>query len=1135
MKRFFPLFFIILSSAIFAQDTVIVETLNFNMITQRKGKFVFPDNPNEFRKILMLYTLKCDTRTTHDQYPCGEWDYLTHNIVFKPTGEKDSTAKQHPFFKLGWESPTSLDYTTKKTTTSYQKKFYRMHLSAIDDEESFEIGTPSKEIVLSDTIGRIQMSISSKELRDFGLTKGNIDKLALYIKEHNNALMRIAIRIKNAPTGNLTDFTNYGFDTVFYSDFKFEKTGWQEFDFLKSYNWTGFSGIMIDIAYELISGSAPVLMFTEATNVLMTNQYDEYLNFKTPNDAVIFRKQPSDVYGAEKLTMEGWVRVDKWQAWNRVFGNSNTTLELGNNVGQIYCIVRNPDNTHGNARSVLTMGEWQHIAMVFNGSAQSNDDKLILYVNGQRKTLQFSGNIPNYTNLSFSPLSISGNGSATQSLFGAIDEVRFWNDALSEDDIRNWYNRKINPSHPKYSSLFVYFDFDDDNDLVTAKDKSINDFNGSLVGIPVRMKSNPMELKLDIIQSEYRPVLKFFRADYTKLLDSVIYNIVVDNPPLSIVKYKIENYNPVPYEIEYAWRAGYTYSYDGYGRIVDSVYNPKEKTIINDTLFYFNEPFDVVEQFEIGRFITPYGINLDLGPTGFTWVYDVTDYAPLLKDTVDFQAGNQQELIDVKFLFIRGTAPRDVLKIHQLWGPYRSYSYKSMSDNTSLSETEVKLLPQSKQFKVITRLSGHGHQSNDGNYPHCCEWKNNNHYLLVNGQQAANWNIWQTNDCALNPVYPQGGTWPGAREGWCPGDVVKDFNFEITKYITGATVNIDYDITKVPTNNLGMGNGNYIVNMHLIEYSDFKFNLDAEVYNVIMPSRDSLYSRKNPICSNPIVIVRNNGRDDIAALEFRYNVSGGKEEIYNWSGKLEPNEMMTVSLPVSGSQFWMGDGSNRFYVQVSLTGDEYSDNDSFISDFRMPDLYSGTVVIEYKTNNRPGDFIYNIKDILGNVVRNKSGLMANQVYKDTLNFDDGCYTFEFTDINNLGLSYWAYPAQGSGYVRFTDINGKPLRTFNPDCGRGYHYSFNLGDVTFVQTTGFDDFLQVFPNPSGDYIALLLTYAIGKAEINIIDVNGNILHKEIEDIAVNSDKKIQIKDLPKGIYFVRIINDKFNLTQKFIKR
>ena len=40
-------------------------------------------------------------------------------------------------------------------------------------------------------------------------------------------------------------------------------------------------------------------------------------------------------------------------------------------------------------------------------------------------------------------------------------------------------------------------------------------------------------------------------------------------------------------------------------------------------LEYFSEPFEVINRFEISRYITPYGINLTLGPEGWTWIYDV--------------------------------------------------------------------------------------------------------------------------------------------------------------------------------------------------------------------------------------------------------------------------------------------------------------------------------------------------------------------------------------------------------------------------------------------------------------------------------------------------------------------------------
>ncbi|MBK9193354.1 MAG: hypothetical protein IPM77_18730 [Crocinitomicaceae bacterium] len=67
----------------------------------------------------------------------------------------------------------------------------------------------------------------------------------------------------------------------------------------------------------------------------------------------------------------------------------------------------------------------------------------------------------------------------------------------------------------------------------------------------------------------------------------------------------------------------------------------------------YQDPFEIIIPFEIGRYITPYGIGFDLGPNGFTYVYDVTDYQSMLTGDVDFSAHNTQELIDVKFVFIQ--------------------------------------------------------------------------------------------------------------------------------------------------------------------------------------------------------------------------------------------------------------------------------------------------------------------------------------------------------------------------------------------------------------------------------------------------------------------------------------------------
>ena len=1138
MKQIFTLFIFLASAVIMtAQDTVTVQTLNFDMITRRRGIFKFPDDPSQFRKILMKYTLKCDPQTTHDQYACGEWDYLTFNIVYHPTGRYDSTRFEHPYFRLGWEAPDSLEYTSVPYYNVNQIAFYNRIVENVSDEKVFNIGSGNDDVQLSGDKGRIQFILSTKELKDYGLVKGDFNRMALNVKVPANTIYRFGIRLKNAPTGIYNSFVNFGFDTVYYFEVKFDTPGWKIFEFLKPFNWTGFSGLMFDLSYQKISGTdEPVLSGFPVAKSARAEGEDRYMQFGGLNDYVEIKNKINQLYGSSKFTFEGWVNVKDWRSWNRIMGNEKTEIQLGDKTGQIYCFVRNSDNTYGNAQSAITLNDWYHIAMVFDGTKQTNEEKLKLFINGQPRSMVYSGVLPSSTSNAYSPFSITGAYSAVPPLMGNIDEVRLWNEAINDSVIAGWYNRKIDNTHPSYGSLSAYYSFDSDTGVVLSDDAGGN-HPGALLGSPQWMDFSPMMLFKNVVLSRPVPEMKLYQGTYTSYLGTFVVNRSIKVPPVSIIKYKIENYKPVPFDISYVWRAGYSYKFDTSGKKIDSVFHPKENTINNYKLSYYGEPFEVKYPYEIGRYITPYGINLDLGPDGFTWYYDVTDYAPILKGNVDFEAGNQQELIDVKFLFIKGTPPRDVLSIKEPWGQYAACSYKDLSGDLKLSATKIQLNPDAKQFKLTTRLTGHGHASNDGNYPHCCEWKDNTHYLLVNGVEFANWHIWQTNDCALNPVYPQGGTWPGSREGWCPGDIVKDNSFFITDKVSNSEVTLDYDITKVPDNNLGMGNGNYIVSMQLFEYGDFKFNTDAEIYNVIMPSSEQLHSRVNPVCANPVLIVRNNGRSSLTELNFRYFVSGGKEEIYNWKGDIKPNELMNITLPLPGSQFWLGDGKNRFNVAVSsatASSDENPENNTFVTDFIMPDLLPEDIVIEYKTNLRPRDYTYQIRDVYGEVVLEKNYTASNSYNYDTLRLPKGCYTFELVDAYNMGLSYWAYPDQGSGYLRFVR-EGKPIKTFNSDFGHSIRYSFNIGDITYIKENDANNYLELFPNPAGDDLKILANYELGNSDILITDIEGRILRKENDNINDRFQKSLNISDILPGVYFVRIQNDKYNIVKKFVKK
>ncbi|MCB0795392.1 MAG: T9SS type A sorting domain-containing protein, partial [Flavobacteriales bacterium] len=587
----------------------------------------------------------------------------------------------------------------------------------------------------------------------------------------------------------------------------------------------------------------------------------------------------------------------------------------------------------------------------------------------------------------------------------------------------------------------------------------------------------------------------------------------------------------------FSWPGGWSYTFAPDGSAVDSVAAPG--TIVpNDTLEYFGVPFEVIDRYEIGRFITPYGIGLSLGNEGFRWTYDVTDYQHLLRDSVDFQAGNQQELISVTFEMIEGTPPRPVVNMQRPWGGMASRSYASLSDDTALPPVDVSTHPGATQWALRTRLTGHGHNSNNGQYPHCCEWKDNTHYLRVNGTQVDDWHIWQADRCAENPVYPQGGTWLGSREGWCPGDIVNDHWVELTPHISGGSATLDYAIDPVPANNLGMGSGNYVVNMDLMEYGPASFALDAEIVEVKRPSSADMYSRNNPMCYDPLVVLRNAGSEELSSLTFTYSVGGGTPAAYTWTGSLAHMEQIDVTLPVDDGSFWYGDGSDTFTVTVSAPNggtDMHAANDSYTTEFDAPIVYNEDIIVNYKTNNRPWENTVEIVDLWGNPVYARNNHTANTTYSDTLSFWAGCYTLRVLDTGNDGLSYWADPGAGGGFFRFRRLNGLTLRNFEPEFGRSIEFAFVIGDYVGVSEAPSAVSVSAFPNPSNGLFTLSVEHAQGPARMEVFDASGKQVRDQQVQLYGASLLELDLSTERDGLYQMRLTTENGTARMRLVKQ
>ena len=1120
-----------------ADESIIkVKTLTFDSILTRRGTWKFPDDNQEYRKILMKYTLKCDPRTAADKYNCGEWDYSTYTYIHHKVGRDTMLPMTHSKYKIGKAADLEMKYSPVSLTAELkpQTKRTAFKLSGTIKKEANVESTKmidgDKQLILGQKPIKVQYYFSNAKMKELGQNGKAIGKIKLNFTKAGSTLKNLQIRAVNKILQDTALFNDE--TTLLYkNDFTATNAGWNEIILSEPfYTKTNGLGLILIISADGFSNNDEGLLAGEDQHIVCDGAALKYLEFDGTNDYV-YAQDIGIMNDQSKFTIEGCVKINKWSNWSKVFGvGSETHFETGGK-GELYFFMRNGANSYGVVANALQEGKWAHVAAVFNGAGTKNEDKLKIYINGKLATASYSSVIPERSSKNKNRFTITSTDWGSACINGGVSNVRVWDKPLSQEEIQKNMNKVLDASDNSLILNYSLQNIQDDN--VTDESKSKN--NGKLLGFPniKTMKGEELFLQSD---SKLCPSLECVFGDFE--IEAKKEKEIITEPMkvYSLAEYEIENHQPKIKNLSKVWKEGYVYTYDENNKAIDSVFFKGDLTVKNDTLKYLAAPIPIVQNIEIGRFITPYGINLDLGPDGFTWVYDVTDYAPILRGDVELSAGNLQELIDLTFEFYKGVPPRKIVNFTELWEGYHSHSYQNLADNKVLRTIDVPKTPSAASAKVKTRITGHGHESTDNQYPHCCEWKDNTHYLDLNGE-TKEWHIWRE-DCSINPVYPQGGTWPGSREGWCPGDKVREIEFEVSKYDEVKNNKFDYEISDIPSNNKGMGRGNYEMTFQFVEYGPQTHNNDVEVYDVFAPNENGLYSRMNPICANPRVVIRNNGSSNLTSLKFKSTVSGGKAMEYTWTGNLKPNIMDTVSLPIASSDFWIGDGKNNFTVSVSEPNgkaDEYAANDEMTTHFIMPDIVEAGATLELITPSKYTQYMsLTVKDITGKVVVDRTQLEANKTYKELLNLPEGCYTMEMINTARIGISYWAAKEMGKGSLKLFDANKKLIKTFNPDFGYSIVYSFNIGKGSYVQDPENENLISVYPNPATNEVICSIDEAIGASEIELFDNSGKTI-QVFPSVNPNSKHSINIENLPAGNYFLRFKNNNYNVTKNFIKK
>ncbi len=1133
------LFSFFLSSLSFAQDTIKVQTFKWSD-TNRSDTFDFPDDDLvTYRKILMQYNMRCHNAAVgNGSVGCYEWDYSCNTFITDPT-RVDSTAATAPDYTISSFSGTTFPFSASPTYTYTRYTQHESNLIAgMNTTEAVFTGQgPDKPHAPATTAYRYQVILPADELMASGLTAGPISGLKTTLLQGGGTLGFYTLKLKNtsADVANSTP-DEEDLEEVFSRSTDMSNSGEITLPFYQIFDWSG-GNLLIDISFTTKSSDdVPIFYFTATSSpdaAIQSNFVSNESNLYFGGVSTMDLQKESVENIQDEITISFWCYgnpanlpantsiVEGFDA----AGNRQVNVHLPWSNSRVYWDCGNDGSGYDRIDQAALVdaleGKWNHWAFTKNATTGS----MQIFLNGQ---LWHSGSgLTKQIDLNTFRFGKSLNNN--NPYYGSIDEVQVWNKALDEATISSWMNKQIDDTHPDFSNLLAYFNLNEGSGT-NAVDSSSNMLNASIT-LPSWRPVRGNNLFHNFSQTNLWPRVTFLQGDYTIQDTPIMVLDSLESDLHEVIHFGVLGTDLVRLDTLLLYPAGDRPVYDESGLVIDTIQAIPEGTIEIETLNYFSKRD---AKFEILSLVTPYGNGLDLGPDGKTFVFDVTDFGPILKGqrklSLEYGGQNQEE-VDIQFWFITGTPEREILDIQPIW-PQARGNMTAILDNRIFEPRQVPLMPFASYFKIRASITGHGQNG---------EFVPRNHYININGgSQEFPFDVWK--GCSKNPIYPQGGTWIFDRAGWCPGMETDVHSFPLDWYVQpGQTVEIDYGV-----NGGDMSAANYLVNNLLVTYGAYNFQVDVAIEDVMRPNADRVeYARLNPVCNTPTILIKNTGEELVESIKFTYQTRADNEETYTWFGFLEQQEVVEIVLPIPSANFWMGSSSFEVSIaEVNGAPDENPDNDIYRTTYTPTAIYnySDPVELRLQTNNTGSDYFYTIKDREGNVVFLRNNMASNTLYEDDLNFPPGCYTLDFRDNGKDGLSFWFFPENGSGSLRFQrrlqSGSAIPLNSFNPDFGGGVQYDFVLGNINTANEE-IDQNIQVFstyPNPTFDELNIdLFGFENRDLRFKLVDMTGQVVSQKV--FRSEFDKETTQMDMTKltaGMYILHCTDGKRNWVRNVVK-
>jgi hypothetical protein len=535
------------------------------------------------------------------------------------------------------------------------------------------------------------------------------------------------------------------------------------------------------------------------------------------------------------------------------------------------------------------------------------------------------------------------------------------------------------------------------------------------------------------------------------------------------------------------------------------------------------------EDLEIARLISPYGSRFT-PDWSFTWQVDVTEFLPFLHDSVELSfihAGYESNTdrgwrVTIDVALVEGPPAMEFVGLRKLWDGEYVYGDSLAPFADSLAPRTFETPAGAALARLRILQTGHGMDTVEG----CAEFCSKERTVRLDREVVDRRHVWR--ECGFNALFPQAGTWIFNRANWCPGSMVAPERIDMP--VAPGTGHL-LEVAMEPFVNRSGQRASYLFTGYLFFYRAFRASNDAAVEEIVSPSTRDEYARMNPVCVDPRIVLRNNGREPLRSVEVRYGIEGKELQRHSWTGSLPPGASLPVTLPGPVG------GAGTFRVELrdpNGAHDEYVQDNVARSVSAATPLYPSPVVLLFRTNNDSGHTSYQLRDAAGNIAaeRSSAGLRKGTLYRDTLRLPDGCYGLTVVDTAGDGLDFWYNAAGGYGSVRLASIDGVLLKAFPSDFGSRIEHAFRVlgGAAASADTT---PVLNMFPirNPGKFFVDLFLNAPSDLTLVITTEDKTRVVYDRTFPGFKEGMIDIDVSAEPNGFYWVSATADGRTATKK----